>query len=174
VPPIAWANGLMLDAGAERCWDRRELGMHWSMMSYNIAKREWHLIDGTRREVCVHREGNAPLRQAIQPYRRLPRISQPVLFLETGRYSYVLVGTEQAMAETFSAFYRAGQYRVARRLRRVKEGLWKIRGPGLCMAQAGHSGGRGARAYKDVVICEVVLKREFQISGSSSLGRSER
>jgi tRNA-splicing ligase RtcB len=75
-------------------------------VSHNIAKIETHIIDGKERKVCVHRKGAT---RAFPPnHTDLPEIyksvGQPVLIPgDMGRYSFVLVGTEKAMKETFGS-----------------------------------------------------------------------
>ncbi|MBN1465157.1 RtcB family protein [candidate division KSB1 bacterium] len=75
-------------------------------VAHNIAKIEEHIVNGQKRRVCVHRKGAtrafAPNHPAIpQAYRD---IGQPVLIPgDMGRYSYVLVGTDRAMEETFGS-----------------------------------------------------------------------
>lgn len=82
-------------------------------VSHNIAKIETHLIDGKKRKVCVHRKGATRAFPKGSQY--LPEdfkdIGQPVLIPgDMGRYSFVLVGTEQAMNDTFgSACHGAGR-----------------------------------------------------------------
>ena len=80
---------------------------------HNIAKFETHEIDGEEVKVCVHRKGatrsfgpgNAELPSRYRP------IGQPVLVPgDMGRYSYLCVGTEKAMTETFgSSCHGAGR-----------------------------------------------------------------
>ena len=71
---------------------------------HNIAKLERHDVDGRNREVVVHRKGAT---RAFPPQRpEIPQayqdIGQPVLIPGSmGTASYVLVGTEGAMKETF-------------------------------------------------------------------------
>jgi tRNA-splicing ligase RtcB len=73
---------------------------------HNIAKIETHQVDGRLIELCVHRKGATrafgPNRPEVPAaYRAL---GQPVLIpgdMENG--SFVLIGTEQAMAETFGS-----------------------------------------------------------------------
>lgn len=73
---------------------------------HNIAKIESHTIDGEKKKLCVHRKGATrafpPLHPDIpEEYRS---IGQPVLIPgDMGRCSYVLVGTERAMKETFGS-----------------------------------------------------------------------
>ena len=73
---------------------------------HNVAKVERHVYDGTNADVLVHRKGATrsfgPGHPDIPaPYRD---IGQPVIIggsMETG--SYLLVGTQKAMAETFGS-----------------------------------------------------------------------
>ena len=73
---------------------------------HNIAKIETHTIDGQKKKVCVHRKGAT---RAFPPgHPDIPRkyrsIGQPVLIPgDMGRCSYVLVGTQKAMEETFGS-----------------------------------------------------------------------
>ena len=73
---------------------------------HNIAKIESHTIDGKALKVCVHRKGAT---RAFPPgHPDVPKdyrsIGQPVLIPgDMGRCSYVLVGTEKAMHETFGS-----------------------------------------------------------------------
>jgi tRNA-splicing ligase RtcB len=82
-------------------------------IAHNTAKVEEHEIDGTRKEVIVHRKGAT---RAFGPGRpELPQayraIGQPVLVGGTmGTCSYILHGTQRAMEETFgSALHGAGR-----------------------------------------------------------------
>ena len=73
-------------------------------VSHNIAKREQHTVSGEKREVLVHRKGATRSFPAHSPF--LPaayhEAGQPVLIPGSmGTASYVLVGTERAMEETF-------------------------------------------------------------------------
>jgi tRNA-splicing ligase RtcB len=62
-------------------------------VAHNIAKEEDHVVDGMRRRLLVHRKGAT---------RAFP--GQPVLVPgDMGRYSYLLVGTDVAMRETFGS-----------------------------------------------------------------------
>jgi tRNA-splicing ligase RtcB len=90
---------------------------------HNIAKIEEHGVEGRPRRLCVHRKGatrafGAGHRQVPEKYRA---VGQPVLIPgDMGRCSYVLVGTRQAMQETFgSSCHGAG--RVMSRSRAKKE-----------------------------------------------------
>ena len=62
-------------------------------VAHNIAKEEDHVVDGQPRRLLVHRKGAT---------RAFP--GQPVLVPgDMGRYSYLLVGTDVAMSETFGS-----------------------------------------------------------------------
>lgn len=73
---------------------------------HNIAKFEVHKVNGKEKRLCVHRKGAT---RAFPPgHPEVPKdyrnIGQPVLIPgDMGRYSYVLVGTEKAMEETFGS-----------------------------------------------------------------------
>lgn len=84
-----------------------ELGMDIIYdVAHNVAKIETHEIDGEEKELLVHRKGSTrcfgPGRKEIPEIYR--KIGQPVIVggsMETG--SYLLVGTEKAMKETFGS-----------------------------------------------------------------------
>lgn len=73
---------------------------------HNIAKKEKHLVEGRQRWLCVHRKGATRSFGPGQPglsedYRHL---GQPILIPgDMGTASYVLVGTQKAMEETFGS-----------------------------------------------------------------------
>jgi len=73
---------------------------------HNIAKLEHHTVDGKKKKLCVHRKGAT---RAFPPgHRDVPEdyrsVGQPVLIPgDMGRCSYVLVGTDRAMDETFGS-----------------------------------------------------------------------
>ena len=133
---------------------------------HNIAKWEEHEVEGRKRRLCVHRKGATRAFPPGHPetpaaYRA---IGQPVLIPgDMGRYSYVLVGTEGAMRETFgSTCHGAG--RVLSRHAAMK----KARGHNIAdeLARKGitvRAAGRATlaeeipEAYKDVAeVVEVV------------------
>ena len=73
---------------------------------HNIAKIEEHEINGKIKKVCVHRKGATrafmPGSDQIPP--RYKSIGQPVLIPgDMGRYSFIAVGTVNAMNETFGS-----------------------------------------------------------------------
>lgn len=82
-------------------------------IAHNIAKVETHVVGGVERQLCVHRKGAT---RAFGPGHPLVpaayrAVGQPVLVPgDMGRCSYVLVGTEKAMCDTFgSACHGAGR-----------------------------------------------------------------
>jgi tRNA-splicing ligase RtcB len=109
----AWANRQMLmhwtAEALERALDMspRDLGMRLVYdVCHNIAKIEEHVVDGRKMTLCVHRKGAT---RAFPPgHPALPakyrKTGQPVLIPgDMGTGSYVLVGTEKAMEETFGS-----------------------------------------------------------------------
>lgn len=80
---------------------------------HNVAKIEEHEVEGKMIKVCVHRKGATrsfgPGHPAITPVYR--EVGQPVLVPgDMGTASYVLVGTQTAMAESFgSSCHGAGR-----------------------------------------------------------------
>ena len=73
-------------------------------VSHNIAKLEKHIVDGKEKALCVHRKGAT---RAFGPnHPELPQkykgIGQPVIIPgDMGTGSYLLLGTQTAMDETF-------------------------------------------------------------------------
>jgi len=85
----------------------RDLGMRLLYdVAHNIAKKEEHIIEGEKRIVCVHRKGAtrafpAGHESVCKEYRD---VGQPVIIPgDMGTASYVLVGTQRAMDETFGS-----------------------------------------------------------------------
>ncbi len=84
-----------------------ELGMHLVYdVCHNVAKIEEHVIDGKKKKLIVHRKGSTrsfgPGHEEVQKLYR--KTGQPVIIggsMETG--SYLLVGTQKAMEESFGS-----------------------------------------------------------------------
>jgi tRNA-splicing ligase RtcB len=123
-------------SAANYAWANRQCLMHWTRETFqktlgvspsalnlrlvydvchNIAKKETHTVDGKKQRVCVHRKGAtrafpAGHRDVPECYRA---VGQPVLIPgDMGTNSYVLVGTDLAMEETFgSTCHGAGRVR---------------------------------------------------------------
>lgn len=92
---------------------------------HNIAKRETHSVEGRKREVLVHRKGAT---RAFPPgHRETPAeyrtIGQPVLIPGSmGTASWVLVGRQGAMEETFgSVCHGAGRLMSRTAVRKGKD-----------------------------------------------------
>src|SRR4030066_203354 len=110
---------------ANYAWANRQCLMHWSRevfykyfnrspkelglrllydVAHNIVKLEEHVVDGKKMLLAVHRKGATRAFPANHPevpevYRK---IGQPVIIPgDMGRASYILVGTQRAMDETF-------------------------------------------------------------------------
>jgi tRNA-splicing ligase RtcB len=113
---FAFANRQMMTHQVRECF-RRIVGEGDVRVVYdvchNIAKLEEHEVGQRRKRVLVHRKGAT---RALPPgHRLLPEglqsSGQPVLIPGSmGTASYVLVGTDQAMKETFgSSCHGAGR-----------------------------------------------------------------
>ncbi|MGD8367073.1 MAG: RtcB family protein [Desulfobacterales bacterium] len=109
----AWANRQILLHRTREVFCRvfglgpENLGMEMVYdVCHNIAKKERHRVDGSPRWLCVHRKGAtrafAPGHEAVcEEYRK---VGQPILIPgDMGTASYVLVGTQRAMEETFGS-----------------------------------------------------------------------
>jgi tRNA-splicing ligase RtcB len=128
-------------------------------VAHNIAKLEEHTVDGRRRNVCVHRKGATRAFAAGRP--ELPEdyraTGQPVFIPGSmGTASYVLVGTERAMTETFGSVChgagRALSRSAAKRAVNADEVLKALKERGISI-RAGSKAGiveEFPGAYKDV------------------------
>ncbi len=137
------------DAGLELIYD----------VTHNIAKIEEHEVDGKKEKLCVHRKGATRAFPAGHPDvpQKYAKIGQPVLIPgDMGRVSYVLVGTEQAMKETFgSTCHGAGRIQsraAAKRLRSGRDVLTALEKRGITVRTGSLSGlaEEASEAYKDV------------------------
>lgn len=126
-------------------WTNRQLIMHFTRLafydvfkggpkdiggelvydvSHNIAKFEEHRVNGKTKTLCVHRKGAT--RALPKGHKLIPEIyrdvGQPVFIPgDMGRASFVLVGTEAALDETFgSSCHGAG--RLLSRTKAIKRG----------------------------------------------------
>jgi tRNA-splicing ligase RtcB (3'-phosphate/5'-hydroxy nucleic acid ligase) len=130
---FAWANRQVMMALIERVFlrvlggSRQTIGFRLVYdIAHNIAKIEEHERGGKRQRVLVHRKGAtrafpAGHPEVPQPYRK---VGQPVLVPgDMGRASFVCVGTERAMQETFgSAAHGAGRMLSRHAARRAGAG----------------------------------------------------
>jgi tRNA-splicing ligase RtcB len=130
---FAWCNRQVMMHLAEQAFLEalsiapRELGFELVYdVCHNIAKFEEHSVNGRMRLVCVHRKGatrafgpgHPALPEALRP------LGQPVLVPgDMGRYSFVLVGLETAMRETFgSSCHGAGRLMSRMKAKREADG----------------------------------------------------
>ncbi len=176
-------------AAANYAWANRQCIMHWTReafmnvfrssprslgmsliydVAHNIAKVEEHMVDGEKRKLVVHRKGAT---RAFPPgHPELPEIyrhiGQPVLIPgDMGRASFVLLGTGNAMAETFgSTCHGAG--RVMSRHQAIKAArgrkIWReLEDRGIIVRSAGREtlAEEMSEAYKDIsAVVDVVHK----------------
>lgn len=154
-------------AAANFAWCNRQLLMHWTRESFakalkatprdlgigliydvchNVAKMEKHKVNGKEKLLCVHRKGAT---------RAFP--GQPALVPgDMGRYSYVMVGTELAMRETWGSVCHGAGRRLSRaaasRQYRADELLAELEKKGVYVRSASKKGlvEEAPEAYKDV------------------------
>jgi tRNA-splicing ligase RtcB len=162
----AWANRQCLMHWTRETFEKtlgispRDLGMGLVYdVCHNIAKKEVHTIDGKRMEVCVHRKGATRAFPAGHPavpaiYRA---VGQPVLIPgDMGTNSYVLVGTDLAMQETFgSTCHGAGRVRSRTQSKKVTDSyqlLKELAGKGILVMARGKKtiAEEAPEAYKDI------------------------
>ncbi len=126
---------------------------------HNIAKIETHEVDDKRVELCVHRKGATRAFPAGHPDipQKYAGIGQPVLIPgDMGRYSYILVGTEPAMKESFgSTCHGAGRLKsrtAAKRELRGEDVLRDLESRGITVRTGSLKGlaEEASQAYKDV------------------------
>jgi tRNA-splicing ligase RtcB len=176
-------------ASANYAWANRQCIMHWAReafmrffattptglgmsliydVAHNIAKVEDHIVNGKKKKLIVHRKGAT---RAFPPgHPELPGIykhtGQPVLIPgDMGRASFVLLGTEGAMSETFgSTCHGAG--RVMSRHQAIKRAkgrsIWReMEDKGIIVRSAGREtlAEEMSEAYKDISnVVDVVHK----------------
>ncbi|MBU4489488.1 MAG: RtcB family protein, partial [Actinobacteria bacterium] len=112
------ANYALANRQALMHWVRLSFEQHFSSpeerlgmdlvydVSHNTARMETHQVDGEPLELCVHRKGATASFPPGHP--ELPpaysKVGQPVIIPgDMGTASYVLVGTETAMRESFGS-----------------------------------------------------------------------
>lgn len=130
---FAWANRQTMMHLAEQVL-LETLGipprdLQWRLVydvCHNIAKFEEHIVDGRKRRLCVHRKGATRSFPAGNP--QIPEAyrntGQPVLIPgDMGNASYVLVGTEKAMSQTFgSSCHGAGRVKSRKKAMEAARG----------------------------------------------------
>jgi len=165
---------------ANYAWTNRQCITHWTRESFikvfgkslgelglqqvydvahNIAKIEEYTIDGKKHTLCVHRKGATRAFPAGHPdipdiYRS---IGQPVLIPgDMGRCSYILLGTETAMKESFgSTCHGAGRVQSRAAAKRSLRGAdvakaLAARGITVKTGSMGSLAEEASEAYKDV------------------------
>lgn len=169
-----------MKCAANYAWANRQLITHWVRESFaqvmggrsedydlgivydvahNIAKEEEHIVDGKRRKLIVHRKGATRAFGPESPdlAAKYQNIGQPVLIPgDMGSSSYVLVGTETAMAESFgSTCHGAGRVmsrKEATRKFNVRDVTDALGRQGIIIKSASKEGitEEAPQAYKDV------------------------
>jgi tRNA-splicing ligase RtcB len=167
-------------AGANFAWANREVITHWVResfarifgtsarrlgmqvvydVSHNIAKVEQYEVDGRSETVVVHRKGATRAFPAGHPEvpERYRSVGQPVLIPgDMGRYSYVCVGTERAMQESFgSTCHGAGRMMSRTGAKKALRGVDLVeklaeRGITVRVQNRGLLAEEASEAYKDV------------------------
>jgi len=139
---------------------QRELGMEQVYdVCHNIAKIEEYPIGGKKETLCVHRKGATRAFPAGHP--AIPNIykniGQPVLIPgDMGRCSYILMGTETAMKESFgSTCHGAGRVQsrsAAKRSLRGADVARALASRGITVKTGSMSSlaEEASQAYKDV------------------------
>jgi tRNA-splicing ligase RtcB len=137
-------------------------------VAHNIAKLETHLVGGRQRQLLIHRKGATRSFPKHRP--ELPEkyyeVGQPVLIPGSmGTASYVLVGTEQSMQETFgSTCHGAGRTKsrhAAMKEISASQLVHQLNERGIVVRGASKSGlsEEHPGAYKDVdLVVDVVEK----------------
>ena len=128
-------------------------------VAHNIAKIEEHKVEGQKLKVCVHRKGAT---RAFPPGhedipQRYKEIGQPVFIPgDMGRCSFIAVGTQKAMEESFgSTCHGAGRIlsrHAARRSLRGKDVAQDLERRGITI-KTGNTPSlaeEASQAYKDV------------------------
>jgi tRNA-splicing ligase RtcB len=170
---FAFANRQLLAHLIRRSFDEALAGRikHFELrqvydIAHNMAKVEEHEVDGRSVRVCVHRKGATRAfgpGSAVLPD-DLRDIGQPVLIPGSmGTASYVLIGTKQAMQQTFgSTCHGAGRVMSRARAKKIVRGTelrdqLKSRGILICAGSMSGLAEEAPVAYKDVArVVEVV------------------
>jgi tRNA-splicing ligase RtcB len=138
----------------------RGTGLHLVYdICHNMAKIESHEVDGKTRKLCVHRKGATRAFPPHSPFipKAYREVGQPVLIPgDMGRYSYVLVGTQKALDETFgSSCHGAGRVLSRHQAKKAAKGraiVRELEDRGIYVQSAGKAtvAEEMPEAYKDV------------------------
>ena len=163
---FAWANRQAIAHWVRESFERvmgagaHKLGLRQVYdVAHNIAKIEDHAVDGKLTKLCVHRKGATrafPAGNADVP-EQYRKVGQPVIVPgDMGRYSFLLVGTEGAMKQTWgSTCHGAGRlmsrHEAIRRMR-GKDVQEELAGRGIVVKAKGRDtlSEEASFAYKDV------------------------
>ncbi|GAH98167.1 unnamed protein product, partial [marine sediment metagenome] len=162
----AWVNRQCIVHWVRECFSKvfekspEKLGMKQIYdVAHNIAKIEEHMVNGQKLKVCVHRKGAT---RAFPPNhkdipQRYKEIGQPVLIPgDMGRCSFIAVGTQKAMEESFgSTCHGAGRMlsrHAARRSLRGKDVAQDLESRGITIKTGNipSLAEEASQAYKDV------------------------
>ncbi len=162
----AWANRQCIAHWARECFVKvfgkslPQIGLEMVYdVAHNIAKIEDYEVEGKRLKLCVHRKGAT---RAFPPGHpdipsRYSKIGQPVLIPgDMGRYSYVAVGTERAVEESFgSVCHGAGRVKsrhAARRSLKDADVARELASRGILVKAASRGGlaEEASEAYKNI------------------------
>jgi tRNA-splicing ligase RtcB len=162
----AWANRQCITHWVREAFEKvlgqteRQLGMDVVYdVAHNVAKFETHEVNGEEKRLCVHRKGATRAfgpghPEVPAPYRE---VGQPVIVPgDMGRNSYLLVGTEQGMRETWgSTCHGAGRMMSrakALKLQHSSAVIAKLKQAGIYVRAAGKRtvAEEAPEAYKDV------------------------
>lgn len=163
---FAWANRQLITHWVREAItstfgkSEKELGLQVVYdVAHNVAKIEEHEVNGKKVTLCVHRKGATRAFPAGHPElpERYRKVGQPVLIPgDMGRYSFVLVGTELAMKETFgSTCHGAGRVKSrseAKREIKPQELVSELKKRGILVKAASRETlvEEAPEAYKDV------------------------
>jgi tRNA-splicing ligase RtcB len=162
----AWANRQCLMYLTRKVFEK-VFGMSWQKMgmqliydvAHNIAKIEKHIVNGKEKTLCIHRKGATRAFAAGHPAlpQRYKKTGQPVIIPgDMGRNSYLLVGTQKAMEETFgTTCHGAGRLKsrtAATRTINVDTLLKELESKGIIVKATGRGTivEEAPEAYKDV------------------------
>lgn len=169
-----------MKCAANFAWNNRQIIMHLAKNSFkktfnisedelgfkllydvchNIAKIEEHVIDDKLKKVCVHRKGAT--RAFPSHNKNIPKnyfeVGQPVLIPgDMGRYSFIAVGMEKSMEETFgSSCHGAGRIQSRHQALKSSKGknlIEELKSAGIIIQAKGIKtiAEEMPQAYKDV------------------------
>jgi len=162
----AWANRQMINHWVRESFESvlgkpaRELGLRLIYdIAHNMAKLEEHEVDGKKRMLYLHRKGAT---RAFGPgHPDVPEqyrsVGQPVLIPgDMGTASYLLVGTEQGMRETFGSSCHGAGRQMSRTAARKQQPAEKVvaglESQGIYLRAKSHRviAEEAPEAYKDI------------------------